>query len=361
MKKLFDLFSELFRISLFVIGGGYSILVVADRRFAKLGWIEEGELVDRLPVFQSIPGLIASHTAVYIGRKRAGAAGAAVGVAAVAIPAIAVFTVVSICYKAIPLGSAWLEGAFIGLRAALTGIIAATVIRSWRKSLPDAFAYALMTAALLAVGYFGLPIAPVLGVAAVLGSAGNAHSRRFHSSWLALPLFLQYGAFCLGGGFVIVPMYLGDFVGAAAPYLQIPECEFGDIMALSQITPGPIGVNCATFFGYRLAGLPGAFAASVLLLLPGSVMVYCALSSLEKFSGSAAVAGIMRGIRPASIALMLVALSAFAEMTVMPRGSFNVTGLLLLALATVFSLNRGINVVLLIFACAAVASLSAFF
>ena len=360
MKKLGSLFLELFCISLFVIGGGYSILMVSDRRFAKLGWIREGELLDHLPVFQTIPGLIATHTAVYVGRKRAGAVGALVGVIAVAIPAVAIFTGVSLCYDRIPLGNPWLESAFIGLRAALTGIIAATVIKSWNKSLPDAFAYSLMTAGVLAIGYFHVHVAAVLILAMLLGLL-SIHSTtttsNYHSfSLLPLLLFAQYGALCFGGGFVIVPMYLHDFIGENAPYLQIAASEFGDIMAVSQMTPGPVGVNCATFFGYRLAGVAGALIASALLLLPGSVLAYAALSSLERFQSSRIVKGLMRGIRPASIALMLVALYAFAKMSVYSDGAFRIWGLALTLIATVLTMSKKINVILLIVLCALTAS-----
>ena len=382
MKGLWSIFSELFRISLFVIGGGYSILMVSDRRFAKLGWIREGELLDHLPVFQTIPGLIATHTAVYIGRKRAGIPGAVTGVVAVAIPAIAIFTAVSLCYKMIPLGNPWLESSFIGLRSALTGIIAATIIKSWRNSLPDVFAYSLMIGGVMAIGYFHVHIAAVLVLAMLFGltvegaartsqpqlqiSSSSPHpptpaptpppsptptlsTSHFNSlSLLPLLLFAQYGALCFGGGFVIVPMYLHDFIGEAAPYLQIAESEFGDIMALSQMTPGPVGVNCATFFGYRLAGVAGALIASALLLLPGSVLAYAALSSLEKFKTSRVVKGIMRGIRPASIALMLVALYAFAKMTVFCDGMFRLWGLVLTVLATGLTLSKKVNIILLI-------------
>lgn len=359
-KTLASLFFEFFRISLFVIGGGYSILMISDRRFAKLGWIREGELLDHLPVFQTIPGLIATHTAVYIGRKRAGKLGALTGVVAVAIPAVAVFTAVSVCYKLIPLGNPWLESGFIGLRAALTGIIAATIVRSWRKSLPDAFAYSLMIAGVMAVGYFHVHIAAVLVIAMLAGllsiwSVGGSSGRRAFDL-LPLLLFAQYGALCFGGGFVIVPMYLHDFVGVSAPYLQIAEGEFGDIMAVSQMTPGPVGVNCATFFGYRLAGVAGALIASALLLLPGSVLAYAALSSLERFRTSRVVNGIMRGIRPASIALMLVALLAFAKMTVLCDGEFRLWGLVFTLIATMLTMSKKVNIIMLILLCALAAS-----
>ena len=112
-KRLAQLFWELFRISLFVIGGGYAIIAVADDAFAKRGWTKEGELVDSLPVFQMVPGLVATHTAVYVGNKIAGAIGAAVGVVAVAIPSVVIFTFVSAGYASLPLDNPWLVSAFV--------------------------------------------------------------------------------------------------------------------------------------------------------------------------------------------------------------------------------------------------------
>ena len=70
MVRVLQLFWELFRISLFVVGGGYAIIAVADDVFAKRGWTKEGELVDHLPVFQMVPGLIATHVAVFVGLNR---------------------------------------------------------------------------------------------------------------------------------------------------------------------------------------------------------------------------------------------------------------------------------------------------
>ena len=325
MKRLWTLFFELFRISLFVIGGGYAIIAVADQVFAKKGWTKEGELLDRLPVFQMVPGLIATHVAVYVGGKIAGKVGAVLGVAAVAIPSIVIFTLVSAGYDSLPLDNEWVKAAFTGLRSALTGIIAAAIASGWRKSLPDFFAYAVMTAATVAIAVFKFDVSLVLCAAMALGIA-EVYSRRpggkkiFRASYLPLLLFLKYGALCFGGGFVLVPMYIEDFVGAGAPFLKISDVEFSNLMALTQMTPGPIGVNGATFFGYRLAGVPGALTASALLLLPGSVLVYVALRSLEKFASAAPVRGILRGAKPASVALMLAAFAVFAGQSVSAGG-----------------------------------------
>jgi chromate transporter len=102
--------------------------------------------------------------------------------------------------------------------------------------------------------------------------------------------------------------------------LQITDVEFSNLMALTQMTPGPIGVNGATFFGYRLAGVAGAIIASALLLLPGSIIVYAALRSLDKFAGVRIVRGILCGAKPASMALMVAALSVFARQSIVSGG-----------------------------------------
>ena len=363
-----------------MIGGGYAIIAVADEIFAKKGWTEEGELVDRLPVFQMVPGLIATHTAVYVGNKIAGALGAAVGVVAVALPSVVIFTFVSMGYDSLPLGNEWLVAAFVGLRAALTGIIAATIVRSAKK-LASAFAIVVFALSLCAIALWAVPVWAVLLCAMLVGISSEfvpPRGKKFQSpAWLGLLLFLKYGALCFGGGFVLVPMYMEDFVGEAAPYLQVTAEEFSNLMALTQMTPGPIGVNGATFFGYRLAGVVGAVAASAFLLLPGSLLAFAAFRSLERlllafaafrslerFSASRVVKGLLAGVRPASVALMAVALWAFAKMCVVTVGddgvAFSPLAAVLAVAACAGTLSRRIGVVKIVFLCA-LASLAVHF
>ena len=356
MVKILQLFWELFKISLFVVGGGYAIIAVADDVFARRGWTKEGELLDHLPVFQMVPGIIATHVAVFVGRRVAGPVGAAVGVAAVALPSVVIFTFVAAGYDALPLENAALKSAFVGLRAGLTGVIAATIARGWLRSLPDGFAYIVGSASLFAL-LQGVAVPWVLvgamasGIAlqfAARGADEGAGTRRFCASWLPLLLFLKYGSLCFGGGFVLVPMFIEDFVGPSASFLNITSDEFANLMALTQMTPGPIGVNGATYFGYRIAGVVGAVLASAALLLPGSMMAYAVLGSLERFRGNRVVKGVMRGVRPASVALMLVALCAFAKMSVVGEGGINFAGVAIAALSLAAMLSRRINVVALV-------------
>lgn len=377
MKVLWTLFWEMFKIALSVIGGGYAILAVADEVFSKkMKWTKEGEVIEHLPIFQMVPGIIAGNTALYIGRKVAGLPGAIAALTGVFLPSIIVFSIVCAGYSSIPFGNPYLDAAFLGLRAALTGIIAAMIVRGWKKSIDTFSAFMVMLVALVAIGPLKVNPALVVAASAILGIAvrfirsesGAAKTRKMFSSfWLMPLLFLKYGLIAFGGGYVLVPVYIGDFVGKTAPFLQLTEREFADVMALTQMTPGPIAVNCATFFGYRLGfaemgtvpgAVLGAFIATLCLLIPGAILLYIALGSLEKFKSSRVVQGILSGVKPVTIAMMLNALWAFAMMSVWAGGDkffgIDPTGLLLAGFATVAMLKRMMGVVMLIVACAGI-------
>lgn len=140
-RILFRLFWELFKISLFVLGGGFAIIATADDVFGrKLKWLKEGELLDHLPIFQTIPGLIAGNTAIYVGLKLGGVAGAAVGLVAIALPSYAIILAVAYGFSWLPMENVCVQGAFIGLRSAIAGLMLATLIRSWRRVMHGGYA-----------------------------------------------------------------------------------------------------------------------------------------------------------------------------------------------------------------------------
>ncbi|MCL1910165.1 MAG: chromate transporter, partial [Kiritimatiellaeota bacterium] len=166
MKKprvLSRLFWEFFKISTIVLGGGYAIVMTADEVFGKrLKLLEEDELLRRLPVFQSVPGLIASNSAIYTGVRVAGVAGGIAAVLGAALPSFLVINFIAMGYGKIPLDNRFLQGAFLGLRAAMCGIIIAALIKSWRGVMRGAYAWACMPIAVLAMLAFKIPPATVL-------------------------------------------------------------------------------------------------------------------------------------------------------------------------------------------------------
>ena len=126
-------------------------------------------------------------------------------------------------------------------------------------------------------------------------------------------LFCYFGLLCFGGGNALTPVYLAHLVNEQH-WMTLQE--FGDLTAISQMTPGPIGVNAATFFGFRRGGIPGAFVATIGLLVPSYFLVILALRSLKRWEKSFLVQGIMTGIHPATTGMILAALLIFMQMSV---------------------------------------------
>ena len=126
-------------------------------------------------------------------------------------------------------------------------------------------------------------------------------------------LFCYFGLLCFGGGNALTPLYIDHLVNEQH-WMTLQE--FGDLAAISQMTPGPIGVNAATFFGFRRGGIPGAFVATIGLLVPSYFLVILALRSLKRWEKSFLVQGIMTGIHPATTGMILAALLIFMQMSV---------------------------------------------
>ena len=318
MRKLVSIFFRFFCISLFVLGGGYVIIAVAEKIFSKSKDIEEGELIDSLPIFQMIPGIIAAHTAVFVGNKIAGFRGSVAALFGAILPSILIFSFVAAFYSTLPVWTVWL---FLPLKIILVYMVFRAVANAWKKADKTPYFYFVTILSLAAVSVFKVPIPAVLAVSIASGFLAEyllnvkpSAGRRFFSFPLvAFLCFLKYGLLGFGGGFVLVPMYFEDFVGAAAPFLQLPASDFSNIIALTQITPGPIGINAATYFGYRLSGFAGAFLSSVLLVLPGFVLGFISFRSLEKYRDSYVVRSVLRGTKGVSIALMAFALAVFVR------------------------------------------------
>jgi chromate transporter len=80
-----------------------------------------------------------------------------------------------------------------------------------------------------------------------------------------------------------------------------------NLLAVSESTPGPIGINMSTYVGFITGGIPGAIIASLALAAPSVIVILVVIQVLDKFKGSAAVQGIFKALRPASIGLITAA------------------------------------------------------
>ena len=113
--------------------------------------------------------------------------------------------------------------------------------------------------------------------------------------------FLQIGMFSFGGGYAAMPLIQGQVV-TAHHWLSMEE--FTDLITISQMTPGPIAINSATFVGTKIAGTGGALAATFGCILPSCIIVTCIARLYLKYRNLALLQGILNSLRPAVVALI---------------------------------------------------------
>ena len=113
--------------------------------------------------------------------------------------------------------------------------------------------------------------------------------------------FLQIGLFSIGGGYAAMPLIQQQVVDLH-PWLTMTQ--FADIMAIAEMTPGPIAINAATFVGIQVAGIPGALAATLGCVLPSCVIVLTLAWAYYRFRGLSLVRGLLAGLRAAVVAMI---------------------------------------------------------
>ncbi len=130
--------------------------------------------------------------------------------------------------------------------------------------------------------------------------------------------FFQIGLFSIGGGYAAMPLIQHQVVDVH-PWLTMTQ--FADIMAIAEMTPGPIAINSATFVGIQVAGLPGAIIATLGCVLPSCVIVMTLAYIYYRFRGVTMMQGVLAGLRPAVIAMIasaglsLIILSFYGQRT----------------------------------------------
>lgn len=115
--------------------------------------------------------------------------------------------------------------------------------------------------------------------------------------------FLKIGLFAVGGGMATLP-FLQDLAESTGWYSQ---SLITDMIAISESTPGPLGINMATYVGYNTAGVAGAILAPIGEVLPSIIIILIIAKVLEKFKENQIVQDVFYGLRPASVGLIAAA------------------------------------------------------
>ena len=125
--------------------------------------------------------------------------------------------------------------------------------------------------------------------------------------------FFKVGLFSVGGGLATIP-FLTD-LGQRTGWFD--SGALANMIAIAESTPGPLGVNMATYVGFATAGIPGGVIATLGLIAPAIVIVLIVARFLQKFRKSKVVDGVFYGLRAASVALITAAMLQVARIALM--------------------------------------------
>ena len=160
--------------------------------------------------------------------------------------------------------------------------------------------------------------------------------------------FFKIGLFTFGGGYAMIALLEEEFIQRRR---WLDKDEFLDMTAIAESTPGPVAINSATYLGYKLAGVPGAVAATVAVCLPSFLIIYAISLFFEQFTQLTVIANAFKGIQVCVIYLIFsagvrmlqaldhslfssgVLLSVFLAMTSLSLAGISVSSILLILLS----------------------------
>lgn len=125
--------------------------------------------------------------------------------------------------------------------------------------------------------------------------------------------FLKIGFFSIGGGYVMLPLIQKEIIERHG---WLAFSEFVDILAVAEMTPGPVAINSATYIGYRTGGILGAALATAGVVTPSLVLMVLSAAFLKHFYENRWVQASLQGLRPAVIALIIGAALFVAQAAV---------------------------------------------
>ncbi|WP_297712192.1 chromate transporter [Clostridium sp.] len=122
--------------------------------------------------------------------------------------------------------------------------------------------------------------------------------------------FLKIGTFSFGGGYAMLPFIQKEIVESNT---WISMSEFTDIIGISQMTPGPVAINSATFVGYKVAGIGGSILSTLGVITTSFILITIINKLLSKFKDLKVVKAALLGMRPVLIALIIYAFIDLAK------------------------------------------------
>lgn len=140
--------------------------------------------------------------------------------------------------------------------------------------------------------------------------------------------FFKVGLFTIGGGYAMIPLMEAEVIDTHG---WLSATEFLDIIAVAEMTPGPISINAATFIGYRMAGVAGSLITTLGVITPSLVLLLLLSKILFRLIQKPEAESFLNGLRSALVALILLAAYSLGQAAIIDIPTLAIFVLLLVA------------------------------
>lgn len=375
------IFFTFLKLGATAFGGYMSLVAIVQKQLVEVDKkLKEEDLLDGISLTSVLPGPVAVNTIAYVGYQLRGVPGAIAAFAGIILPSF--FLVIFLSWLYFSYGNIpAVKNVFSGITPAITALIVTVAIGMTRKTikLSAQWTICLLAALLLilvggfAVTFLLIIVSGVAGAFLFRQSAEQAlpgdEKIHFENKQLVIPGVVLLLLLCtllwggqypgapkdvqilstfsgisltlFGGGYVIIPALHELFVENLN---WLTSAEFADGIAIGQITPGPIFVT-ATFIGYKVAGVVGAFLATVAIFTPPAVLTVLLSRFVKILNQSSVVKAAMKGVRAAVIGMIFASAITIGQ-TITP----SVVSAIIFAAIFIISLKYTISPVYLIIA-----------
>jgi len=324
-SELLDLARLFLRLGTTAFGGPAAhIAMMEEQVVRRRGWLTREAFLDLLGAANLIPGPSSTEMAIYIGQRRSGWRGLALGGVCFILPAALI--TLAIAWSYVRFGSLPQVGAALdGVKPVVIAVVLQALWGLGRTAVKSRL-LAVLACAALAAAFAGVNILVVLfstGALAVAARRAAEAPKARTAGGIALPgrllpaasaaaaavpvglgslflVFLKVGALLFGSGYVLLAFLRADLVTRLH---WLTESQLLDAVAVGQVTPGPV-FTTATFIGYVLGGGPGALVATLGIFLPSFVFVAASGPLVPRLRRSPIAGAFLDGVNVASLALM---------------------------------------------------------
>ncbi len=342
------------RLSLIAFGGPVAHIAIAeDELVTRRHWLTREHYLDLIAATNLIPGPNSTEVMIHVGYTMRGIPGAILTGACFILPTFFLTLALAILYVSSGTIPA-VEALLWGIKPVIIAIIANAGVRLVPSALKSPLLWLTCIGAVAAI-LLGVPeVIAMLGAGVIYAVIVTGVNLPAFSLLLLVPsiaaagaragvadvffYFLKIGSVLFGSGYVLIAYIQQDLVNS---FKWLSGRELLDAIAIGQITPGPVSTTAAVV-GYIVAGLPGAFAATLGMFLPSFVLVILTAPLIPKMRRSRFMGALLNGVNAGVIAAIGVTVAGLAGEALQPFGgaSFSTAVAVGLAIAALIALVR---------------------